>query len=258
MTTRRLRTASARVSSFLSLYQLLVLSRGSATAFRFFSFPTTGFQILLDASTNDNPHDVASSSVSWVDDRVADGWIVNSITPALQVTDKNYFVSLRESATEKDGLLSPDPAPSLCGFVATIEHRDRLRQRQQQQEEAKVTQGDISDLTWIWELSDHRSIDPQLVSTANEVYSLHGDFAFAMQSLHRIAPGSQVLWRPTEGWDVLDVWKFRSQGCRGLILDAAKLEAQGWNELYRKLKRPCSSMDYPPTIYMIGEDEIVS
>jgi hypothetical protein len=88
-----------------------------------------------------------------------------------------------------------------------------------------------------------------------EVVCVEGTLGQAMQTLRSIDVNRTmgIIWKPpsaSESWTMVDVWKFRSLGLRGIVLDSID------SELYRKLKRPCSAMDYPPTIYMIGEDEI--
>lgn len=91
---------------------------------------------------------------------------------------------------------------------------------------------------------------------------------------NNLPANSACLWRPPiidakQEISFVDVWRLRSNpGIVGIVLSWTAIQkgffqtpANG-NQLrdfysyVRKLKQPCSAMDYPPTIFMVGEDEI--
>ena len=58
-------------------------------------------------------------------------------------------------------------------------------------------------------------------------------------------------------------WQLRTMGCRAIVLpwcelQSAAAESGGWDGIVVQLaryRRPVSAIDYPPSIFMIGEDE---
>jgi hypothetical protein len=64
----------------------------------------------------------------------------------------------------------------------------------------------------------------------------------------------------------IDAWKLRTAGCSALVLPLDELseaaEADGdWDRVAQQLvrmRRAVSAVDYPPTIFHIGEDELVT
>ena len=131
----------------------------------------------------------------------------------------------------------------------------------------------------LWEIQpSHRiKIEGYAYSQAEEAFVICGDDAFVVYAMNRLmSPGSICLWRPGIDVDQLPpirVWKLRSNpGIMGLVfswdelqrglVDVSKSDVDNtWNpgrldSCLRKIRRPCSAMDYPPTIFMIGEDEI--
>jgi hypothetical protein len=103
-----------------------------------------------------------------------------------------------------------------------------------------------------------------------EAFLLLGDDQFVVSTMNsRLPPGAHCLWKPPPGPQLLllgsgtpiAVWRLRSSpGILGIVLDwndamADEDQLGGIAARLRKLRQPCSAMDYPPTIYMIGEDE---
>ena len=60
----------------------------------------------------------------------------------------------------------------------------------------------------------------------------------------------------------VDVWRLRTAGCSAIVLPLDELSAAAaasdWDAVAQelsRLRRPVSAVDYPPSIFMIGEDE---
>ena len=61
------------------------------------------------------------------------------------------------------------------------------------------------------------------------------------------------------------VWSLRSTGCCALVLPLDELTAAAadtsWIDVARqlaRLRRPVSAVDYPPSVFMVGEDELAT
>ena len=221
----------------------LVCSIHSAESLSF-SFPYTGFQILIDLSSSASVEQDAITSF------LADAWIANDTQ--MNAMKKNFFLRLKNKNELKSIMTS---LSQFHGVIAPIEARSELISSISKDE----------DRTLIWDVSrDSNLKNSGQKYNVNETFCLCGDLSFAYHMMNKNLPsGSRVLWRPSpiDGLDdlAIDVWKVRSTGCLGMVLPyktIAQAEKEEVNTIFRKLKRPCSAMDYPPTIYMIGEDEI--
>jgi hypothetical protein len=133
----------------------------------------------------------------------------------------------------------------------------------------------------LWEVAAHDLNGmARLAADNKEAFVLCGDDSFVVQAVNeRIPAGAKCLWRPPSSMarsllirlhngNPLSVWRLRSNpGILGMVFgwqDIVQVCRQPPNEewdavpLYvslKKMRQPCSAMDYPPTIYMIGEDE---
>ncbi|CAB9503173.1 expressed unknown protein [Seminavis robusta] len=136
------------------------------------------------------------------------------------------------------------------------------------------------DSMMMWEVSslgDLKSAATEIGSNQKEAFILSGDDAFVIHSMNNLPAEASCLWRPTSSVarpllllesSPISVWRLRSNpGILGMVLEwqdivfVCQPPQQDWDagQLYtslKKMRQPCSAMDYPPTIYMIGEDEV--
>ena len=174
------------------------------------------------------------------------------------------------------------------GILAPFEHRlDHLSMSSLAPSSSSSSTTTTTTTTWIWEINQSTITGSHCVDDLalqkNELFCLCGDWRFVWQALRQLPSGSPTIWRPSHTGQQdpddptlvrpVDVWNGRSAGILGIVLPAppgerlpgseAKDDDERWQRLvvewtalYRKFKLPCSAMDYPPTIFMIGEDEI--
>jgi hypothetical protein len=133
-----------------------------------------------------------------------------------------------------------------CGVVRHISDRE-------------MNQKDNSPVSFtLWEVpSSWRNVIGDSISSSNEAFCFCGDSLFAVYAIQNLAPlGGTCLWKPISLVSDIDVFRLRSAGICGLVEFLLDKDDSTLVPLFRRLKRPCSAIDYPPVIYMIGEDEI--
>ena len=237
-------------------------------------FGPTSFRILIDLSTTtSNPQDEGANNhnLERLSTLLADGWICN----------KNDSSTLSSSLLQMDRRkpclvrLSPNDnaaqQPSIKGVVLSCDNAADL--------EPSLDWDDTDSCIVIVEEKDgtsNKGLPPRFFKDNHVlVRCLVGDAATAFHLLQR-RQGDDThgvfVWKPPsatnlEDWQdlVINVYQMRSLGCAGLVLSLPWKEwscdkdddiVHALNRIMLKFQRPCSAMDYPPTIYMIGEDEI--
>lgn len=124
----------------------------------------------------------------------------------------------------------------------------------------------------LWQLPES---DPDiLIPTTDpkkEAFLIFGEDCFVVHSMNKLLPpGANCLWKPPTSTQLqllsrtqspISLWRLRSNpGILGIVFSWENAVTEpddlgAFSARLRKLRQPCSAMDYPPTIYMIGEDE---
>lgn len=111
------------------------------------------------------------------------------------------------------------------------------------------------------------SVGNLIQAMENDIICICGDASFATFVARTMVPSQgQWIWYPMKSTlkfsryippDV-EVWRLRSSGMLGVVLPWDLLQSVEQHErkiLFRRMRRPCSAVDYPPVIYLVGEDE---
>lgn len=119
-------------------------------------------------------------------------------------------------------------------------------------------------------------MDPQ--KAVSMVRSLPPEFPW-MTTLSLLSPvddGEEPEKLSLSARAVLDAWRLRTAGCAAIVFPWDDLNRlccssakngskfaveEKWNTIQkelRRMRRPVSAVDYPPSIFMVGEDELVT
>jgi len=133
-----------------------------------------------------------------------------------------------------------------------------------------VNDGRNLGLQIIWTLDSKSTCFDNLdLLMDNDIICICGDAPFATWAARtRVPSKGKWIWYPTamEGQrrvgryipPVVEVWRLRSSSMMGVVLPWDLLQSFDHAEriaLFHRMKRPCSAVDYPPIIYLVGEDE---
>jgi len=191
----------------------------------------------------------------------ADAFVSNT------VLDQHKFLLRENDDSSRQEI--PSCNQNLCGLLVPImsgkHHQERNVARRQKNE----------DLILFWEIANEK---PSSLEGPVMMNIIHPDFTeqafcirgedeyvdFVMNEV--LPPNADCLWiPPSYPPNFVQVWRLRTAGLKGIVLSFSDMRKDNDDDMVpfhkvasdiRKMKTPCSPIDYPPIIFMIGEDEL--